>query len=224
MTVDGEQRLKPRRRGQQGPVLLARVSRLPIPRHRPLLPDRENGPGHRGDPAGQGGLRQLSGTAALPDVRPGHSPGLRHMGRLRRGRTPAPAQAAAERITGRHLTQRHRRGMFRRADGRLTRARPGSRLRYAGTAGHTERKPRVYRNRNPGSHCHHRADRVVPAPLIEPTAHTFVVRRRGGAPSRWLARPTAAPDDQIGWTKSAWGPLVPWLAVNSTRWLSWRLR
>ena len=29
---------------------------------------------------------------------------------------------------------------------------------------------------------------------------------------------------QIGWTFSAWGPLAPGLAVNSTRWFSWRLR
>jgi len=29
---------------------------------------------------------------------------------------------------------------------------------------------------------------------------------------------------QTGWTCSAWGPLVPWTAVNSTRWFSWRLR
>jgi len=44
--------------------------------------------------------------------------------------------------------------------------------------------------------------------------------RRGGA----LVRPAAKLDDQMGWTLSAWGPLVPWLAVYSTRWLSWRLR
>ncbi len=79
-----------------GRGLLARVGRLPLPRDRPLLPDRENGPRRRGNPAGQGGLRQLPGTAALPDVRPRHPPGVRHMGRLRRGRAPGHAPPAAE--------------------------------------------------------------------------------------------------------------------------------
>jgi hypothetical protein len=37
-------------------------------------------------------------------------------------------------------------------------------------------------------------------------------------------RSTAAPSGQMGWTCSAWGPLAPWPAVNSTRWSSWRLR
>ena len=50
-----------------------------------------------------------------------------------------------------------------------------------------------------------RAQRIMPAGP----------KRRGA-----LARPAIGLDDQIGWTLSAWGPLVPWLAVYSTRWLS----
>ncbi len=46
----------------------------------------------------------------------------------------------------------------------------------------------------------------------------------GGAPSHRLDAPSLLLDRQIGWTLSAWGPLAPWLAVYSTRWLSWRLR
>jgi hypothetical protein len=45
-----------------------------------------------------------------------------------------------------------------------------------------------------------------------------------GAFRRRSARSAAAPDGQIGRTSSAWGPLGPWVAVNSIRWLSWRLR
>ena len=43
-------------------------------------------------------------------------------------------------------------------------------------------------------------------------------------PSRVARLPALRLDNQMGWTLSACGPLVPWLAVNSTRWLSWRLR
>jgi hypothetical protein len=36
----------------------------------------------------------------------------------------------------------------------------------------------------------------------------------------WSPPARAQDYGQIGWTLSAWGPLVPWTAVNSTRWFS----
>jgi hypothetical protein len=49
----------------------------------------------KGNPAGQGGLRQLPGAAALPGIRPDHPPGIRDLGRLGRKRTTAAAPAMA---------------------------------------------------------------------------------------------------------------------------------
>ena len=60
----------------------------------------------------------------------------------------------------------------------------------------------------------------------QPTAPLHQDEPRGDAAERRPrpARSTAAPGGQMGWTCSAWGPLAPWPAVNSTRWSSWRLR
>jgi len=57
---------------------------------------------------------------------------------------------------------------------------------------------------------------------LEPVVRQPQQARRSAQPS--AGRPGAELDGQMGWTLSAWGPLAPWLAVYSTRWLSWRLR
>jgi hypothetical protein len=89
-----------------------------------------------------------------------------------------------------------------------------------------------------GTHCAQCRGLVPPSAGTGPRTPVMAIRQRSlpgplhrmsREATRWSARPrlarsTDAPDGQIGWTCSAWGPLAPWLAVNSTRWLSWRLR
>ena len=66
-----------------------------------------------------------------------------------------------------------------------------------------------------------RSQRRIGASLWRHRPTSVAQTQRGTQPSAGC--PVTVLDRQIGWM-SAWGPLVPWLAVYSTRWLSWRLR